>query len=209
MIILIFLLILLIVFYNKPDEKNLRYIYNENVEGTIDMMPLNVSYALSDYKGNVDQRSIYKALYMLVKDIIPDYYNKLSSIQSEGIEKYFSKNKNNIKKELGITEVSDFKSFIETIKNLQGNTLVLKEYTFHPDAVKKTSEYLENILLIKYENNEKIGIYVKIYNEKDEKGFAIECSGGVSDSYLDYEYGSEREKKEYVPFTSPGKVINK
>ena len=153
-IILLILLIILGMFYFNPTNKKLRYIYDTKKEGTIEMMPLNVAYALSDYKGKIPQRSIYKALYMLVSETIPNYYGLLGEINAVGPSEYFKNNKLTISKELGITEESDFISFINEISKLNGNNLVLKEYTFHPDAVSRKQKYLQNILLISYENND-------------------------------------------------------
>lgn len=214
-IILVMLLVIFgIVYFNKTN-KDLRYIYDTNVEGNIEMMPLNVAYAISDYKGGVNQRTIYKALYMLVDETIPKYSNLVSEIEQAGVSNYFKTNKIVIAKELGITAEDDFTSFISEIKQLKGENLVLKEYTFHPDAVARRSGYLENVLLIKYENNEKIGLYIRIPNQVNENIFAITCAGGVEEKYLEYEYGSELvntdengEVIQDVEYTSPGKVIN-
>lgn len=213
MIILVILLVIFGMFYFNPSNRKLRYIYNTKIEGNIDMMPLNVSYAISDYKGGINQRSIYKALYMLVDEIIPKYHNLVGEINTIGASEYFKNNKTTISKELGITEEKDFISFIDEIKDLQGNDLVLEEYTFHPEGVSKKQKYLENILLIKYENNNKIALYIKIPKKENKEIFAIICSGGVNQKYLEYEYGSEfvddesNELKKPENFVSSGRVI--
>lgn len=214
-IILIVILAVFILFFNNSTNKNLRYIYDTEVEGQIEKMPLNVVYAISEYKGSVNQRSIYKALYMLVDEMIPKYKNLLSEINEVGISNYFNKNKIEIAKELGITEENDFISFIGTIKELNGETLTLEEYTFHPEGTSKKTGYLQTILLIKYAGNEKIGLYVKLSNEVNEYSYPISVSGGIDKKYLDYEYGSEfvktdengNEIKEGT-YTPTGRVIN-
>ena len=219
--ILILLLIIFGILYFNPTNKNLDYIYDTDVEGNIEIMPLNVAYGLSEYNGVIDQRTIYKALYLLVSETIPTYRKNLEEINSIGVTKYFKDNHIIIAKELGITEEKDFISFINEITKLKAGELILEEYTFHPEAVMKGRGYLDNILLIKYAGNEKIGLYVRIYNSINENIYAVSCSGGVTSKYLEYEYGSELENIESekepedenivrpeVEMKAPGRVIN-
>lgn len=214
-IILIAFLAIFALLYNNPTNKNLKYIYNTDVEGKIEKMPLNVMYSISEYKGTVNQRSIYKALYLLVNDTIPKYYGLLSEINEKGVSEYFDANSITIAKELGITEENDFITFIGTIKELKGEELTLEEYTFHPEGTAKKTGKLQTILLIKYANNEKIGLYVGIYTQLNENLYPVCVAGGLDSKYLDYEYGSEFVKTDdegnEIPqgtYTPTGRVIN-
>lgn len=210
-VLLIILITILGILYFDTTNNNLRYIYDTDVGGDIEIMPLNVMYSISEYKGSVNQRSIYKALYLLVDKIIPKYYNLLPKINEKGISNYFKKNNIQISKELGITEENDFISFINAIRGLKGDNLKLEQYVFHPDETVSKSGYLQTVLLIKYENNEKIGLYIKISNSKNEDIFAVSCSGGVEESLLEYEYVSDIEvldEDDTFLFERPGKGLD-
>lgn len=214
-IILVALIAIFTLLFNNSTNKNLRYIYNTDIEGQIEKMPLNVMYSISEYKGSINQRSIYKALYILVDETIPKYHSLMSEINEKGVSEYFNANKITIAKELGITEENDFITFIGAIKDLKGEELTLEEYTFHPEGTAKKSGKLQTILLIKYANNEKIGLYTGIYNKQNENAYPVCVAGGVDKKYLDYEYGSEfiktDEDGEVIPegtYTPIGRVIN-
>lgn len=203
-ILLILLLAILIVIYNNPVDKKLRYIYNEKKTGDISVMPNNVVDLFTKYQGRINQRSIYKALYSFVDETLEKYYLQIKSLNNEEVKKYYNQNTKNIVKELGITEESEFIKFCETIKNLQGTELSLQEYTINPTSLKNKKGYTECVLLIKYENNEPIGVYLNITNDKDINKTPINYKGGVEEKYLEYEY----VPNDYTQvIQSPGKVI--
>jgi len=203
-ILLMLLIISFIVLYNNPVDKNLRYIYNEKKAGDIAIMPNNASDLFIKYQGRINQRSIYKALYSFVNETLEKYYLETKSLNSEEIKKYYKNNTKNILKELGIEEESEFIKFWETVKDLQGTELSLQEYTINPASLKNKKGYTECVILVKYENNKQIGIYLNIQNNKDVNKTPINYKGGVEVEYLEYEY----VPNDYTQIVqSPGKVV--
>lgn len=202
--LLILLLAILIVIYNNPVDKNLRYIYNEKKAGNISVMPNNVTDLFTKYQGRINQRSIYKGLYIFVNEILEKYYLETKSLSNEDVKKYYNQNIKNIGKEIGITQEDEFIKFYETIKNLHGTELSLEEYTINPTTIKNKKGYTECVLLIKYQNNEQIGIYLNILNNKDINKTPINYKGGVEEKDLEYEY----IPNDYTQVVqSPGKVV--
>lgn len=203
-ILLILLVAVLIVIYNNPIDRNLRYIYNTKKEGNISIMPNNAVDLFTKYQGRIEQRSIYKALYNFASETLEKYYLETKNLDNEQVKKYYNKNAKNIIKELGITEEAEFVKFWQTIKNLQGTELSLEEYTVNPKSLKNKSGYTECVLLLTYKNNDKIGIYINIVNDKDINKTPINYKGGVEDEYLEYEYVAN----DYTQvIQSPGKVV--
>lgn len=193
-------IILIINFINR----DLNYIYNENVEGDIEVTPLNVSYFFSQYKGDVEQRTLYKALDLYINEKIEKYYNEIDKINQSGIENYYNKNSKNIFKELGIEDFTQFTSFIDEIKKLKGSSFELDKYTFYPEGIKKHNEYTEGIILVEYKGNEKIAFHIRVLNSNNQKRTPITLIGGVEQDYYEYEY--EKPKDSGIKIDSPGKV---
>lgn len=203
-ILLILLVAVLIVLYNNPVDRNLRYIYSTKKEGNISIMPNNVTELFAKYQGRIDQRIIYKALYNFASETIEKYYLETKNLDNEQVKKYYNQNSKNIVKELGITEEAEFVKFWQTIKNLQGTELSLQEYTIIPKSLKNKTGYTECVLLLTYKNNDKIGIYINIVNDKDINKTPINYKGGVEDEYLEYEYVANDYTQN---FQSSGKVV--
>ena len=94
-IALFVLLILFVIGYliviNLPVNKRLRLIYNENKEGNIEIMPTNVTELFMDYEGSINQRSIYKAMYLFADEIVKSYDDKLKDYDDAQVKEYFSK----------------------------------------------------------------------------------------------------------------------
>ena len=89
---------------NLPVNKRLRLIYNENKEGNIEIMPTNVTELFMDYEGSINQRSIYKAMYLFADEIVKSYYDKLKDYDDAQVKEYFSKNYNDIQRELSSSD---------------------------------------------------------------------------------------------------------
>ena len=119
-IALFVLLILFVIGYliviNLPVNKRLRLIYNENKEGNIEIMPTNVTELFMDYEGSINQRSIYKAMYLFADEIVKSYYDKLKDYDDAQVKEYFSKNYNDIQRELRISDENEFISLTDIAK---------------------------------------------------------------------------------------------
>lgn len=191
-IALFVLLILVVIGYliviNLPVNKRLRLIYNENKEGNIEIMPTNVTELFMDYEGSINQRSIYKAMYLFADEIVKSYYDKLKDYDDAQVKEYFSKNYNDIQRELRISDENEFISFSKMIKKLNNENIILQSYTINPETVKTEKDGVKFVLIINYENNPKIGFWLKIYNSSSDNEFPIKFDGNVEEELLDYEY---------------------
>lgn len=195
-VILIYLLVNINSLNNKnPKEKDLKYIYNTKVEGNINIMPTNVDKIFVKYKGNIDQRSIYKALDLFVNEFVEKYYNETKIFNDENeINNYFNENKIIIEKELGINNEKDFNSFCGNLKeNLNSDTLELLSYTMNPETIKNEDGCLNCVMLINYNNNQKVGFQISIKNTMDKEKTPIEYKACEDKEKLQYEY----EKNDY------------
>lgn len=190
LIILLIVLTIFLIIYNNPIDRNLRYIYNEKKVGEIDKMPYEVVHLFTTYRGKVPQRSVYKALYYFVDELIEKYYFELKDANEDRIKAYYNDNQNSIKKELGLTQDVDFVDFIKTIQTLKGEELVLEEYMVNPEAniVQDNDEAAELVLLVKYKDNNRIGFNIEIMNSVNTKMTPIIYKGNVAEENLNYEY---------------------
>lgn len=204
-IILIGILLMLILLSNKTDNR-IDYIYSAK-EGTIDIMPQNVSPLFMEYAGLIEQRSVYKAMYVFVNDMVKDYYLKFKTdFNQENIEKYYDKNVIEIQKELGINNKEEFVKFINTLKKLNGDELKLKQYVIIPESLKQVPGATKFVLAVDYENNERILFELELLNSSAQNKTPINYKA-TDDTYLNYE-----QKKDDTDYTNveviqrPGRV---
>ncbi len=205
-ILLSILVTIYIVYINLPINRYLNYIYNENKENDIGKMPMDVSKLFVEYKGTVPQITIYKTMYSFVDKIIEKYYLETNNLNEEQLNEYYSKNRKNIEKEIGISELNQFIKFLEPIKKLTGTELKLNNYTINSNTITRYATYTKFVLLVKYENNETIGFYLEILNSVDKEKTPINFRGEVEEKYLDYEYKPNDYQTPDVPLN--GKVID-
>lgn len=187
-IVLIVFIIIYITIINLPINRRLRLIYNENKEGNIEIMPTNVTELFMNYEGNINQRSIYKAMYLFADEIVKSYYDKLKNLDDIQVNEYFSKNYNDIKRELRISNENDFLQFSKMIKRLKNENINLQSYTINPETISTEQDGIKFVLIINYENNSKIGFWLKIYNSSSDNEFPIKFDGNVEEKLLEYEY---------------------
>lgn len=204
--ILIGILLMLILLTNKTDNR-IDYIYSAK-EGTIDMMPQNVSSLFMEYAGIIEQRSIYKAMYVFVNDMVKDYYLKFKiDSNQEMIEKYYNQNIAEIQKELGITNKEEFVKFISTLNKLKDDELKLKQYIIIPESLKQVPGATKFVLAVDYENNERILFELELLNSSAKNKTPINYKV-ADDTYMNYE-----QKKDNTDYTNveviqrPGKII--
>ena len=103
-------------------------------------------------------------------------------------KKIYKKNYNDIQRELRISDENEFISFSKMIKKLNNENIILQSYTINPETVKTEKDGVKFVLIINYENNPKIGFWLKIYNSSSDNEFPIKFDGNVEEELLDYEY---------------------
>lgn len=185
--VVIFSVILFILLRNSVDGK-LNDIYNEDIIGEIEIMPLNVEILFTEYNGFTNQRSIYKSMNYFVTETIPKYYLEIKNLNQEEIKQYYNRNTQNIEKEIGITDENNFVKFAENIQKLTGEELSLSKYVINPNSVSRYSTYTGGVILVTYENNEKIGFYMEILNDADQTKTPIIYKAETNEELLQYEY---------------------
>ena len=206
LVILVIVAIIILINVNQKVSR-LNYIYDENQEGNIEIMPLNVSPLFEKYAGRVNQRSVYKTMYLLVDVILQEYYNEFKGQFEEGIiSDYFDKNSEKIREDFGITEREEFIKLMEIFKELKGEDLELEEYIIVPDSIRRTIGGLEFVLLVKYKGNSQIAICLEVVNALQTNKTPINCSANVNEIYLNYVY-EENAIPEVEIKDRPGKVI--
>lgn len=206
-VFLLALLIGVVVVYNNPTDKKIRYIYNTEKVGTIDIMPTNVDKLFVNYKGKVPSRSVYKAMDVFVNQLVPKYVLATKNLSKDKISNYFKENHRNIEKELGITEEEKFVSFCDNLnKNLKNNELTLSSYTINPNSVKKFSARTEYVIIVKYNDNQKIAFKLSLQNKVKEEKTPIYYEACTDEIMLEYEYiPNEYETPEEIKPT--GRVV--
>lgn len=207
LVICIALLIVTLIIYNNPTNKNLRYIYNAKKQGNIEIMPTNIDQLFVKYQGNIEQRSLYKAMYLFVDELVEKYYLKTKDMNNEEIRGYFKNNSETIEKELGIVEEEVFYEFCEDLKNnLDGENLELVSYTINPNSIKKLSSQTKCSIIVKYNNNQKIAFNLLIQRYLDESKTPIYYEACIDENILSYEY-IENDYETPDSIEPTGKVI--
>lgn len=126
------------------------------------------AYQLSyKYKGSTDLNIFYSKLYRCIH-----YINKLNGrdiVNKEQIEKYFSENKSEIKSELGIVNIDDFKNLINISKKIYKYT---KYQTIKLDmnTYKIEGEFAILNMEVVYSENDVLKFKVYIGNTVKQKG---------------------------------------
>lgn len=187
----------MIIILMNPVENRINYIYKNEQDWSISKMPENVSPLFAKYNGTVESQSIYKAMNIFVEDIIKEYYSEFKDDFDEAkIAKHYDNNALTIKRELGITDKETFIAFINTLKVLKGDELVLKDYIIIPDSIKQVTRGLKFVLAVDYENNERLLFDLKILNNSSKESTPINYSASSENQYMDYEL--EVYTEEYI-----------
>lgn len=186
--LLVFVIAMAVVIYNDPIDKAIRRIYNDKKENTITVMPINVAAAFPEYSGDVDQLAIYNALEYFASDTVGKYMLELRGKDKNAIEAYFNLNKKDIEKELRIESAEEFIGFAEEVQKLTGDSLKLTKWTINPNTVATRGRNVEFVMIMEYENNPKIAFKMDILAEEETTLVPIKYTGGVNETYKNYEY---------------------
>ncbi len=166
LILLIILAVLLIVLKNniRTPKENLSYINSDEMEeGTFSPDKIHVIIAAYVYEGELNPKAISKSTYYFINSIIPEFLKQCTD--DEKTDKYFEKNSENIKINIGITEKEEFEALINEIRKLSGK-LEYENSWFDLDSINRTRHNLETILHIKYKDNPEITVKLTISNKQ-------------------------------------------
>lgn len=121
-IVLFVLLILMLLLYQyisentKVDEKYTKKdlkLIDDQIDSYLEdkIVPSGLSKLYGNYKGDNDLNDIYRSIYSLV-NYMPTLSKKIEFDNDESINKFYEKNKIDIKSNLGIDNLEDFTTFI-------------------------------------------------------------------------------------------------
>ena len=96
--------------------------------------------------------------------------------------------------------------FINTLKNLKGDTLKLKQYIIIPESITQITRATKLVLAVDYEGNDRILFELNILNTSPDNQTPINYKATTED-YLTYELPSSNISDEIEPVSTPGKVI--
>lgn len=157
---------------NTIEEANYTGDYERTIEQTkqdfIDaeqIVPEYYNMLARLYEGEINTTDVYKKIYSLVYEIIPDTYENLKDKNESEIRTYFETNEEEIKRSLGIDNVSDYINFIVRACEISNNKYVTSSFdvnTFSNDGTYSTID-----LNIEYLNIN-IVVEMKIINEKND-----------------------------------------
>ena len=157
---------------NTIEEANYTGDYERTIEQTkqdfIDaeqIVPEYYNMLARLYEGEINTTDVYKKIYSLVYEIIPDTYENLKDKNESEIRTYFETNEEEIKRSLGIDNVSDYINFVVRACEISNNKYVTSSFdvnTFSNDGTYSTID-----LNIEYLNIN-IVVEMKIINEKKD-----------------------------------------
>lgn len=173
-IVLCLILGITVVFLKKELYKNnavyhQNYIYDDE-QWNDEEYPYMGYMLFVNYKGDLSSNNITKSMYYVANELIPKYYLKLKNSSQVDIESFYEKNKNSIVLELGIETAYDFYKIIEKMQNnFSKDNLIFKGYAIEADTIKVKNNYTDAVLQIKYNDDQKIFLNVRIYNSINKK----------------------------------------
>ncbi len=180
-------IVIMLMALTNPVENRINYIHKDDPNWSISKMPENVSPLFAKYNGTVSTQSIYKAMNLFVEDFIEEYYLEFGDDFDEAkIAKYYDNNALTIKRELGIDNKETFLEFVNSLKVLKGDELILKQYIIIPESIKQVTRGLKFVLAVDYENNERLLFDLKILNNSTTDSTPIEYSTSSETQYKDY-----------------------
>ena len=193
---IILIIIIVILLTNPTFHANIRLLKINNPDSMDEKMPVPeyLNMAVSIYDGELTPQIIAKTYYNFANKVVPKYYKKCKNMSDEKIEKYFKKHKKIIKIELGYTSQDDFKSFIKSIQDLNGNKLEFEDYRIMSTSVSKINNITNCYLVLQYKNNNEITINTQILNNIQKNQTSILYSTNIKKEEL--EKAREQEKKE-------------
>lgn len=115
--------------------------------------PLGMATLYSKYDGDNDLNDIYRGLYGLV-DYLPTIAKKVDYNDNEDIEKFFEKNKDDIKNNLKINGIEKFKKFIAYLNKVGYTGQEFVSCEIDDTTYSTTMKYLSFDIKFKFEGLE-------------------------------------------------------
>lgn len=175
-IILIIIMILILVLANMNKNK----IKNQTDNNQISEPPVldesiiipNNSYAFFGkyVNGDIESKEIYETIYEFSNVIIPNYYYNLKNLNQEQIEQYYISNEESIGKYIQVKGKEEFNDFVNILKNLTTEKLILESMEFKEDEITHTNISTTSKIKLKYRDNKEIILNVKVYKKRQDNG---------------------------------------
>lgn len=115
--------------------------------------PKGLSKLYGNYKGENDLNDMYRSLYKFV-NYLPTLSKKVEYTDSESISTYYEKNKEDIKINLGITNIEDFIKFIKFLDKVKYNGEKFLECKLDSSTFKNGAEYFSFDVIFYFEEFE-------------------------------------------------------
>ncbi len=174
-VILIFIIILLAsviaLSMNKEDTASEEKIdlsqQEDRIKEYLDgkMIPQGISSFEREYTGEIDRSIFYEQLYS-ISVYLPDLVADLKEITN--IEDYYSENKDDIKKYIGIDNSIDFAEFVDYLNNYDISEDEINYCVYEKETIINYDEYSTFKMIFNYKNCGDIEFTVKLLNEDSE-----------------------------------------
>lgn len=170
LLIIILVSTILLINYKKNNVNKNEITIIKDSETVIEQLNEEVIIPYNSYlffgkyiNGEVSSNTIYESIYKFAKDILPKYHKDLKNSNTEEIAKYYSANKKSIYQYMNIKNSEEFVNFIKLIQSLKTDELTLESMEFIEDGMNYSNTSTYSKFAIKYKDNEKITINIKVY----------------------------------------------
>lgn len=146
---------------NKDFEDVKTEIYEEMKNEMV--MPNGVFQLKKNYSGDNDVKDFYRSVYTLSRGLI-----NLSKENIKDVDKYFEKNKTEIRNTFGITTLEDFQKLHEYVKSfdkLKG----FNSASIDTDSIENKKKYMEFDMTIVYDGDKNLKFNVRFMNNNSER----------------------------------------
>ena len=205
-IILVIAIIVLLLNTNFIKLQKLKKINEENKMNSEMPIPENLYLIMAIYNGDLTTEIISKTYNNFAVNVLPKYYKACNEKSSEEIKKYFNKNKNSIYIELGYENETEFESFINSLKKLEGEKLEFESYRILQKTVEKSYNNVNAYIAIKYKNNNEIFFNSHISDRILKECISIKMYTDINENIIEEDKVLVEEQKKQLeneksPFT--------
>lgn len=124
--------------------------------------PKGMSKLYGEYNGKNSLNDLYRSLYIVSRELID-----LSKEKINNVDKYYEKNKIEIKNTFGITSLEDFKKLQDYVKKI-GKLKEYKSAAIDTDSIKSQKKYMEFDITFVYDGNKNLKFNVRFMNSNSE-----------------------------------------
>lgn len=164
LLIILTILLVLTAFLYKKQSQNRSFnkikadTYKEMKQEMV--MPNGIFQLKKNYSGDNDLKDFYRSIFNYSRGII-----SLSQKNEEDLEKYYDKNKTEIKSEIGTKTIEEYKQLWNYVQKV-GKLKNLNTATINTDSLKNTKKYLEFYITFNFDENKELKFYVQLNNRK-------------------------------------------